>query len=60
VGEAVPSTGSTVVYLNAGVRFQSPEGVGVYGFVLAPAYRDVNDAQLAPTFSMLIGISKAF
>jgi hypothetical protein len=42
------------------VRFQSPEGVGVYGFVLAPAYRDVNDAQLAPTFSMLIGISKAF
>lgn len=60
VGEAVPSTGSTVLYANAGMRYQSADGVGFYGFVLAPVYRNVNDAQLAPRFSLLVGLSKAF
>jgi hypothetical protein len=34
--------------------------VGFYGFFLAPLYRDVNDAQLAPRYSVLFGLSKAF
>ncbi len=58
--EVVPSTGGTIVYLNAGLRVQSPEGLGFYGFLLAPAYRDVNDAQLAPRFSLVLGFSKGF
>jgi len=36
------------------------DGVGFYGYLLAPAYRDVNDAQLAPRFSALVGLSKTF
>jgi hypothetical protein len=56
----VPSTGATVVYLNAGLRYRSTEGVGIYGFVLAPVYQQVNDAQLGARFSVLFGISKAF
>ena len=56
----VPSTGATVVYLNAGLRYRSAEGVSLYGYALVPAYRQMNDAQLAPRFSILFGISKAF
>jgi hypothetical protein len=56
----VPSTGATVVYLNAGLRYRSAEGVGIYGYALVPTYRQMNDAQLAPRFSILFGISKAF
>jgi hypothetical protein len=57
---AVPSTGATIVYLNAGLRYRSVEGVGLYGHVLVPVYRRTNDAQLAPRFSVLFGLSKAF
>jgi hypothetical protein len=56
----VPSTGAAVAYLNAGLRYRSTEGVGLYGFVLAPVYQRVNDAQLGARFSILFGISKAF
>jgi hypothetical protein len=59
-GSDVPSTGATIVYLNAGLRYRSAEGVGLYGYALVPGYRHVNDAQLAPRFSLLFGISKAF
>ncbi len=59
-GTAVPSTGSTVLYLNTGLRYRGPDGVGVYGFLLTPLYRRVNDAQLAPRFSVVAGLSKAF
>jgi hypothetical protein len=60
LGEPVPSTGSTVLYLNAGVRYQMPDGLGFYGFLLLPAYRDLNDPQLAPRLSLLIGLSRTF
>jgi hypothetical protein len=56
----VPSTGGTIVYLNGGLRFQSADRIGVYTFLLVPAYRNVNDAQLAPRYSLLIGLSKMF
>lgn len=56
----VPSTGATILYLNAGLRFRSAEGMGIYGNVLVPAYRRMNDAQLAPRFSVLFGLAKAF
>jgi hypothetical protein len=60
VEQDVPSTGGTYVYFNAGLRLRSAEGASFYGFFLLPAYRDVNDPQLAPRFSVLIGFSKAF
>jgi hypothetical protein len=59
-GSELSSTGSTLVYLNAGLRYRSSEGVSLYGHVLVPAYRRVNDAQLAARFSVLFGLAKAF
>jgi hypothetical protein len=60
VGESVPSTGTTTVYVNGGLRYRTPEAVSIYLHVLAPVYRHVNDAQLAPRYSMLVGISRTF
>ena len=60
VDEGVPSTGATIVYLNTGLRASTADNLGFYGFVLFPVYRDVNDTQLAPQFSFLIGLSKTF
>jgi hypothetical protein len=60
VDEDVPSTGGTIVYLNGGLRHTSAEGFGFYGFLLLPVYRYVNDAQLAPRYSILVGFSKTF
>jgi hypothetical protein len=60
VEDDVPSTGGTVVYLNTGVRMRSADGLGLYGFLLFPVYRDVNDAQLAPKLSVVVGLSKTF
>jgi hypothetical protein len=60
VGDYVPSTGATTVYLNSGLRYRTPEGVALYGHFLVPVYRHVNDTQLAPNFSVLFGLSKAF
>ena len=59
VDQEAPSTGGTVVYLNAGLRLRSSDGLGFYAFLLVPAYRDVNDAQLAPRFSTVVGLSKS-
>jgi hypothetical protein len=60
VGQDVPSTGGMIAYLNAGLRVRSSEGVGFYGYILLPAYREVNDAQLAPRFSTVVGLSNTF
>jgi hypothetical protein len=60
VDEDVPSTGGTIVYLNGGLRHTSADGLGFYGFLLVPVYRYVNDPQLAPRYSFLVGLSKTF
>lgn len=60
VGEPVPSTGATTVYLNGGLRYRTPQGLGMYVHLLAPVYRHVTDAQLAPRYSVLLGFAKAF
>ena len=60
LGQGVASTGATFVYLNTGLRGSTSENIGYYGFLLLPIYRDVNDAQLAPRFSVVLGLSKTF
>ncbi len=60
VGSAAPSTGTTTVYANAGLRYRTAEGISLYAHLLLPIYRHVNDAQLAPRHSLLIGLSKTF
>jgi hypothetical protein len=57
--EEVPSTGGTIVYLTPGLRW-SAASTSVYAFVQFPAYRYVNDQQLAPSIGVLVGVARTF
>jgi len=59
-GAGVASTGTTVVYLTPGVRVRGPAGVGLYTFFQVPVYRYVNEAQLAPSYGWLVGVTRSF
>jgi hypothetical protein len=58
--EDVPSTGGRVVYVTPGLRWTAPGGMSVYGFVQVPAYRYVNESQLAPRVGVLLGVARTF
>jgi Putative MetA-pathway of phenol degradation len=60
LGQGVPSTGGTFVYINPGVRFTAPRSLSLYAFVLLVPYRHVNEAQLGPRVGILTGLSKLF
>lgn len=60
LGEGVPSTGSTTVYVTPGLRVNGPRNVSIYAFVLLTPYSYVNEAQLAPRVGVLAGLSKVF
>ena len=47
-------------YLTPGVRVRGPAGVGLYTFFQAPVYRYVNEAQLAPSYGWLVGLTRSF
>jgi len=59
LGLGVPSTGGTVVYLTPGLRVNAGSNVSLYGFVQIPFYRNVNEAQLVPRASLVVGFSTA-
>jgi len=59
-GTGVASTGTTVVYVTPGLRVRAPAGVGLYAFFQAPVYRYVNEAQLAPRYGWLVGVTRSF
>jgi hypothetical protein len=56
----VPSTGMTFFYLTPALHVEVPGGVSLYGYLQLPAYRYVNDMQLAPRAAVLTGVSKTF
>jgi len=56
----VPSTGVTFLYVTPALNYEAPGGVSVYGYLQLPAYRYVNDMQLAPRAAVLTGLSKTF
>jgi hypothetical protein len=58
--QEVPSTGMTFFYLTPALNYEAPGGVSVYGYLQVPAYRYVNDMQLAPRVAVLTGLSKTF
>lgn len=60
LGMSVPSTGSTIVYLTPGVRFEATSGTSIYGFVQVPVYEQVNEANLAPRAGLVLGLSHAY
>jgi hypothetical protein len=60
LGETVPSTGSTFVNFTPGLRLESGKDGALYLFVAVPVFQDVNEAQIAPRASVLLGVSRSF
>jgi hypothetical protein len=60
LGQGVPATGGTFVYVSPGLRFAAPRSFSLYAFVLLVPYRHVNEAQLGPRIGVLTGVSKTF
>ena len=58
--DEVPSTGGTIVYLTPGLRWSPMRDTSVYGFAQVPAYRYVNESQLAPRVGVLVGVARTF
>jgi hypothetical protein len=56
-GQPVPSTGSSVVWITPGTRLGRPQTAEMYAFMQLPVYRHVNETQLVPRWSVLLGLS---
>jgi hypothetical protein len=59
-GEGVESTGGTIVYAVPGLSASLPGNVSVYLFLPVPVYRYVNETQVAPRLSVVIGLGRSF
>jgi len=59
LGDGVPTTGSTLVNLTPGLRFEGRTGTSIYGFVQVPVYQKVNEVNLAPGSGIMLGASHA-
>jgi len=60
LGGDVPSTGSTLVNVTPGVRYDIGKRLSVYGFLPVPLYQHVNEAQLTPKLGAVVGFSRLF
>lgn len=60
LGEDVPNTGSTLVNVTPGVRYQASSSLALYAFVPVPLYQKVNEAQLTPKIGLVAGLSRQF
>jgi hypothetical protein len=58
--EDVSSTGGTVVYAIPGLVSSLPGKMSVYLFLPVPVYRYVNESQLAPRLSVVVGMARVF
>lgn len=58
--EPVPSTGGTLVYAIPGLSVSLPARLSVYVFVPVPVYRYVNETQLAPRLTLVVGTTRTF
>lgn len=56
----VPSTGSTLVNLTPGIRWDVTRALTLYAFVPVPLYQRVNEAQLTPKIGVVTGFSRRF
>ena len=60
MGAPVPGTGGRYVFVVPGVNVRAPLQMAVYGYAVVPAYRFVNEAQLAPRTGLVLGVSRTF
>ncbi len=59
-GEGVPSTGGTIVYAIPGISATLPARLSLYFFLPVPVYRYVNETQVAPRLSLVVGMARTF
>ena len=60
LGENVDGTGGEWVNLTPGIRLQPNPTTQLYAFGQIPVYQRVNESNLAPSWGIMFGISKAF
>jgi hypothetical protein len=60
LGQEVPATGGTAVYLTPGLRLAARDGLSLYALVPVPVYRYVYENQLGPSVGILLGAAKTF
>ena len=54
------STGGDVLYAIPGVIAALPSRLSLYLFLPVPVYRYVNETQLAPRLSLVLGMARSF
>lgn len=59
-GEGVESTGGSIVYAIPGFVTTLPARLSVYLFLPIPVYRYVNETQVAPRLSLVLGMARSF
>jgi hypothetical protein len=59
-GEGVESTGGTIVYAIPGLVTTLPGKMSIYVFLPVPVYRHVNETQVAPRLSVVVGMARTF
>ena len=60
LGEGVESTGGSIVYAIPGLVTTLPARPSVYLFLPIPVYRYVNETQVAPRLSLVLGMARSF
>jgi hypothetical protein len=60
LGGEVPGTGGRVSYLTPGLSARVGGRASVYGFLVVPLLRYVNEEQLAPRTGFVLGVSRTF
>jgi len=58
--DGVPSTGSTLLNISPGLRWQMTSLLDAYVFLPLPLLQHVNEAQLAPKIGVVAGFSRRF
>jgi hypothetical protein len=59
-GEGVESTGGIIVYAIPGLVTTLPARLSLYLFLPVPVYRYVNETQVAPRLSLVVGMARSF
>ena len=59
-GEGVDSTGGSIVYAIPGLVASLPSRFSAYFFLPVPVYRYVNETQIAPRLSLVLGMARTF
>ena len=59
-GQRVPNTGGTWIYLTPGITAHATASTALYTHLQLPLYQDVNEANLVPSYGLIVGLSHSF